>query len=525
MKGTPMATLIRKDAWKLSAISTWEPTLLWYARAVGEMSSRPAADPTSWRFQGGVHGYNRKTDPFVNAGSVPAKTVQDKFWNKCQHGTWFFLPWHRMYLGFFEQMVRAAVVKLGGPADWTLPYCNYSDTSNANARALPPSFREPKLPDGSPNPLFVIQGIGIPRAPGVNAGKVAVVPPRDVDLTDCLAETFFSPGTDTTVGDLGFGGPATGPNHDAQVFGQNSVESVPHNAIHVDIGGEWTKGGKKIDGWMINPDTAALDPIFWLHHANIDRLWSVWNRISASNTDPAGSVNVGGRSVTWATSVKFTFNNAKGSAVTMTPSQVIETTTSPFVYDYDSTVHSPAVSFRAAPAAGKERAMKSQPRSEMVGASAKKVTLTGSAQSTTFAIQEPSGPAKVRGKAAMAPPLAGKTYLSIENVVSKVSHATYQVYVNLPAKPNPAAYEEHFAGEMHLFGVRHASTRSAQHAGTGLSFSLDITDLEEKLKAKDAWDDKNVQVTFVPRGAGGAVSRAIPEHDPIKIGRVSLYRA
>ena len=26
----------------------------------------------------------------------------------------------------------------------------------------------------------------------------------------------------------------------------------------------------------VNPDTAALDPIFWLHHANIDRLWSVW---------------------------------------------------------------------------------------------------------------------------------------------------------------------------------------------------------------------------------------------------------
>ena len=40
-----MATLIRKDAWKLSAISTWEPTLLWYAKAVGEMSTRPAMEP------------------------------------------------------------------------------------------------------------------------------------------------------------------------------------------------------------------------------------------------------------------------------------------------------------------------------------------------------------------------------------------------------------------------------------------------------------------------------------------------
>ena len=34
--------------------------------------------------------------------------------------------------------------------------------------------------------------------------------------------------------------------------------------------------------------TAALDPIFWLHHANIDRLWSVWNARGNNNpTDPA----------------------------------------------------------------------------------------------------------------------------------------------------------------------------------------------------------------------------------------------
>jgi tyrosinase len=522
-----MATLIRKDAWKLSAISTWEPTLLWYAKAVGEMSGRPAKDPTSWRFQGGVHGYNKKTDPFVNAGALPTTAVQTKFWNRCQHGTWFFLPWHRMYLGFFEQIVRAAVVKLGGPADWTLPYWNYSDTSNANARALPPAFRQQKLPDGSPNPLFVIQGVTILRTPGINAGNLALIPAKDVDLSNCLAETFFSPGTDITVGDMGFGGPATGPNHDAQVFGQKSVENEPHNAIHVDVGREWVEGGKKLDGWMINPDTAALDPIFWLHHANIDRLWSVWNRISASNTDPTAAVNVGGRNISWATSVKFTFNNAKGSAVTMTPNQVIETTTAPFAYDYQDTSHvlaHAAPAKAAAMAAGKERTMKPQARSEMVGASSKKVTLTGSSQTTTFAIQEPSGPAKARGKAAKAP-LSGKTYLYIENVVSKESHATYEVYVDLPEKPDAAAYQEHYAGAMQLFGVRHASTRSKQHAGSGLNFSLDITKLAETLKAKNAWDDKNVRVTFVPRGPAGEANQAIPEHDPIKIGRVSLYRA
>jgi hypothetical protein len=61
--------------------------------------------------------------------------------------------------------------------------------------------------------------------------------------------------------------------------------------------------------------------------------------------------------------------------------------------------------------------------------------------------------------------------------VSKKSHATYEVYVNLPEKPSAEDYKEHYAGAMFLFGVVRASTRSARHAGNGLHFSFDITDL------------------------------------------------
>jgi len=38
-----------------------------------------------------------------------------------------------------------------------------------------------------------------------------------------------------------------------------------HNGVHVWVGGTM--------GWI---PTAPADPIFWMHHANIDRLWSVW---------------------------------------------------------------------------------------------------------------------------------------------------------------------------------------------------------------------------------------------------------
>ena len=167
--------------------------------------------------------------------------------------------------------------------------------------------------------------------------------------------------------------------------------------------------------------------------------------------------------------------------------------------------------------------MTPRPRPEMLGASGKKVTLKGSSQTAAFAVAPPAGPAKARAMAAGAE--SAKTYLHIENVVSKKSRATYEVYVNLPEKPDEATYREHYAGTMHLFGVTQASTRSESHSGSGLHFSMDITRLVEKLKDKNAWDDKNIRVTFVPRRAPGTALGTVPEHPPIKVGRVSLYRA
>ncbi|KAJ8073002.1 hypothetical protein PM082_019868 [Marasmius tenuissimus] len=49
-------------------------------------------------------------------------------------------------------------------------------------------------------------------------------------------------------------------------FVANSLEAI-HDCIHVNIGG---------GGHMDSIDVAAFDPIFWMHHAQIDRLLSLW---------------------------------------------------------------------------------------------------------------------------------------------------------------------------------------------------------------------------------------------------------
>src|SRR4029078_8885497 len=81
-----------------------------YARAVGAMKKREPSDPTSWDYQAAIHG--TESNPL---------SLQ----RQCEHESWFFFPWHRIYLYYFEEIVRQAVVETGGPGDWTLPYWNY----------------------------------------------------------------------------------------------------------------------------------------------------------------------------------------------------------------------------------------------------------------------------------------------------------------------------------------------------------------------------------------------------------------
>src|SRR4051794_33833585 len=143
----------RRNVWKLPA---GDDTLLWYGRAINEMRKRPITDPTSWRFQAAIHDYARSADPLAVAGErLPSTATQRRFWLQCQHGSWFFLPWHRMYLHFFERIVAAEVAKQHGPPDWALPYWNYSE--DEHSRLLPEAFRNPTLSDGSQNPLYVAQ--------------------------------------------------------------------------------------------------------------------------------------------------------------------------------------------------------------------------------------------------------------------------------------------------------------------------------------------------------------------------------
>ncbi|KAF4222006.1 hypothetical protein CNMCM5878_007558 [Aspergillus fumigatiaffinis] len=54
-----------------------------------------------------------------------------------------------------------------------------------------------------------------------------------------------------------------------------SLEEI-HNNIHL-----WTGGSNGVEGHMANVPVAAFDPIFWLHHCNVDRLFAIWQYLNA----------------------------------------------------------------------------------------------------------------------------------------------------------------------------------------------------------------------------------------------------
>jgi tyrosinase len=482
---------MRRDVWRLDE---WDPILLWYARAIAEMQRRPINDPTSWRYQAAIHDYDRETDPDASpSDQMPSAADQERFWSQCQHNSWFFLPWHRMYLGFFEQIVTAVVRELGGPEDWALPYWNYSDATSPNAARLPPAFRDAQLPDGTPNPLRIEQ-----RADGVNDGDVAG-DEDDVDLTTCLEEESFI--SEAAGGDPGFGGPRTRFNHAGGPMGD--LERVPHGSMHLAVGG--FQGG-----WMSAFNTAALDPIFWLHHCNIDRLWAVWRRRDTQHTDPGEPA--------WLTEVFFEFHDASGSVVSMTPSQVADTTTASFSYDYED-LSDPIEASPERLGAGRRSAMGSDRIPEMVGATDESLTLTGEQASTRLAVSEPTGPARRAGRSDAAP---SRIILNLENITGSGQPDSYAVYLNLPPGADPENHRDLYAGLLPMFGVVEASDPGRNHPGSGLQYNLDISEVVRVLEARGDWNPDELRVTFVPKRRRGGRERAA-SGSSVQVGRVSLY--
>lgn len=187
-----------------------DPVLVTYRRAVELMKALPADHPHNWDQQAKIHH------------------------DHCPHGAWFFLPWHRAYLYYFEETIR----QVTGDDDFALPYWDW--TKNPQ---IPAAFW------GDNNPMF-----------NPTRTKTATDTPGDSYVGEEEIDDIL------TIEDFGLFASSESRS--------GALERTPHNYIHGWVGGNM--------GYV---NSAAKDALFWCHHANVDRLWAMWNEYGNANTD------------------------------------------------------------------------------------------------------------------------------------------------------------------------------------------------------------------------------------------------
>jgi tyrosinase len=477
---------IRRDIATLGP--TWNSTMLWFARAVAALQQRSLDDRTSWTYLAAIHGID--LGGWIGAGVVPpappmpSQSEQGRVWNQCQHAGWYFLPWHRGYVAALEAILAAKVVELDGPDDWALPYWNYLDGSSPTARNYPQAFVDLRTPDGVPNPLAIAQ-----RGPGTVLGPKPWIP-RDIDCGAMGSHRFTSaPGT------LGFGGGQTGFAHFDN--GAGAEEFNPHNRVHVMVGGP----NPGAAGFMGDPNYAALDPIFWIHHCNIDRMWAAWLTVPG-NVQENGAAWSNGPSPR-----QFVMPDPYGNLNVFTPGQTLPG--QPLAPTYDS-LDGACIAVLPAGVDSEDGAMPATlsdippPPATLVGASSESVTVGTERTATTVAFApEEALPA--------GDPVEQRLFLNLENVRGAAPSGVLNVYVEPVSGGEPI-----LADTVALFGLQKASASDAEHGGNGLSIAIDITDLARQLAAEgDADLDRlNVSIEQPEQNLG----------EPITVERVSVYR-
>jgi tyrosinase len=179
------------------------------------------------------------------------------------HGGPAFLAWHRPFILRLERELQAIDPSV------TLPYWKFDD-------AAPNVFSQDFMGDNSV-PGVATFALGNPLSTWIILGLSGVQ--RDPSFNPSDSPSVTS-GVDTEADTLLLG--ASGNYADFR-----AMEGNPHGTVHVVTGGF---------GWLGSVPTAVRDPLFFLLHCNVDRLWAKWqfwkqryDATQASSYDPQGA--------------------------------------------------------------------------------------------------------------------------------------------------------------------------------------------------------------------------------------------
>lgn len=368
-------------------------------KALKIMRAKDCNDPLSWYYQGAIHWIPDTINNNKLCDSYHTYLDKKEAWDNCTHTPsgkekLHFLAWHRLYIYHFEKIVR----KLSGYRDFALPYWGYTN-SNERDKYMPPIFRD-KNSSLYESSRFDSLNNGYPIS-----GEIG----RSLDLTKLMSYTSYD------------------------MFCYN-INAAPHGAIHDYIGHGNNPEGKFFqntitgtiteDGLMGWVPTAGFDPIFWMHHSNIDRIWQQW-----TNSENGKLITIEQlKSITW----DYVFFDENGKKVIYTMDDLIKIL---YTMDYD---------FDDTPLKSKNIGLTTARPLKIIGQASPKISVN---DKITDAIT-------IKHNANILTSSRENVIIEIKVSFTKRPKGVYEIYVNNKSK-TPSTNQKEFAGFMTFFGADH----------------------------------------------------------------------
>lgn len=431
----------------------------------------------------------------------------------CPHMNWWFFDWHRGYLGWFEQTVR----EMSGNAQFAFPYWDWSQTGGATPGYCIPDtmlhdvltpldeaykpyissfdafykYLNPALEAFwktlSSDQLEALTIRQMDKLPSLweqvktgmfaNIENARYLRTGDACLDDNTQQAVAADNVDDGLSAPTFAEFNSGESKQHSLMGQTSglLESQPHNLTHNNVGGY--QHVPNADVGFMTDNLSPVDPIFFLHHSNMDRLWDVWTRKQQSCKQPylpAGA--------DWSrfANEKFMFYvNAQGQPVT----QILAgsyTDMSQFGYAYQ-------------PGTGEETIGKCPP--VLLASQKRAIAGTVKAGAATLAVA-PSMLSSSRGH-----PVIAK--IKVPYPTSPGAPRNFAVLVNAPAgNTDTSSKSPYYAGSISFFGFMPGMK------GMSATFSVPLSRV---LKAQKGSKLKELNIEVVPQTAPGkALLKARP---------------
>lgn len=455
---TKSALYVRKNAASPEAKEDLEAM----ARAFKIMRAMTCEDSRSWYYQGAIHNIPHE---IIGANKICAmyETDKDKLfaWGDCTHtkteaSSLHFLLWHRMYTWHLEQIVR----ELSGKADFAMPYWNYGSEVLSDNQ-LPAIFTDTK---GS---LFASARYSL-----LNNGK----PIDDTTRMDLKEELDRLAITHGFAGKEGF---------------SQQLEAAPHGLMHDYIGADGKETffnpifQKEMSGLMANVPSAGFDPVFWLHHSMVDRIWTQWDQSAYGERPTLKHLKV----QPW----EYNFIQPNGDEVTYTLDEVYALVFNPdYIYDDMQEAPIAAVPIEQMEIASRSMLAQDPPKETVIWKQpvGKVITDQQVIGQPKALLQQARNFTKSERSLETKPLL-----LRLDVSVYKEIGDYYKVYIHYPSGKKADQY----IGMMTFFGVSHVHDLGELHSfeeeGADLSFTY-------RVPGNLLADGEPFEIKFIKRGQG-----------------------